>query len=128
SRRRAFVLGWLAGTVACTALVTSSVAEAGTRYFGLAPAAAWGAGVLAAQLYGAVWFGVFAVAVHEIASFRESAPARAAAAIAAAWVACELLRSRVGDGCPWILVAHSQHDAPLLLQVAGLGGAAAVSF
>jgi hypothetical protein len=38
------------------------------------------------------------------------------------------LRSRLGDGCPWILLAHSQHDAPTMLQVADLGGAAAVSF
>lgn len=128
SRRRALVLGWIAGTIACSALVTSSVAEAATRFFAASAPIAWLAGLLAAQAYGAIYFGLFAVLTREIGRHRLAAPVRTAFGIAAAWVACELLRSRLGDGCPWILLAHAQHRIPTMLQIADLGGASAVSF
>ena len=129
ARGRTFLLGWLAGTIACALLVSTSIVEAATRYFGLPPGAAWLAGVLAPQLYGAPYFGLFAGSRCAIWRRRHRAtPLRCAPGIAAAWVACDLLRSRLGDGCPWVLLAHSQHAHPTLLQIADLGGAAAVSF
>ena len=123
---RLFLLGWLAGTVATSLLVSSSVAASAVRYFGLPAPAAWLAGLLTPQLYGAPYFGVFALLAGLAARGRR--PAVAAPLIAAAWVTCDLLRSRILDGCPWVLLAHSQHAHPLLLQVADLGGAGAVSF
>lgn len=123
---RLFLLGWLAGTIATSLLVSSSVAASAMRYFGLPAPAAWLAGLLTAQLYGAPYFGLFA-ALAGVAA-RDRRPVVAAPLIAAAWVTCDLLRSRALDGCPWVLLAHSQHAQPLLLQVADLGGAAAVSF
>ena len=121
-----FLLGWLSGTVATSLLVSSSVTASAVRYFGLSAPAAWAAGLLTPQLYGAPYFGRFA-ALARLAT-RGRRPLVAAPLIAAAWVTCDLLRSRVLDGCPWVLLAHSQHAHPLLLQVADLGGAAAVSF
>jgi apolipoprotein N-acyltransferase len=128
SRGRAFALGWITGTIACSALVSSSVAESALRFFAASTPVAWLAGLLAAQVYGALYFGLFAVLAREIGSRRVRAPVRAALGIAAAWVTCELLRSNIGDGCPWILLAHAQHRFPTMLQIADLGGASAVSF
>jgi len=127
SSRGALGLGWLAGTAAATPLVASSVTEAAERYFGAPPATAWLAGVLAPQLYAAPYFAAFAWLARTIAR-RHRGPVATSLGIAAAWVACELARSRVGDGCPWVLLAHTQHAHPEWLQVADLGGAAAVSF
>jgi apolipoprotein N-acyltransferase len=126
-RGRAFLLGWLAGTIACSALVSSSVATAAIRYFGAPTWAAALAGALAAQLYGAPYFGAFAWLAREIQARLGGSVARAFA-IAAAWVVSELGRSRLGHGAPWVLLAHSQHARLWILQVAELGGAAAVSF
>jgi apolipoprotein N-acyltransferase len=128
SRRagRLFLLGWLAGTVATSLLVSSSVAASAVRYFGLPAPVAWLAGLLTPQLYGAPYFGLFALLAGLAARGRR--PVAAAPLIAAAWVTCDLLRSRILDGCPWVLLAHSQHAHPLLLQVADLGGAGAVWF
>jgi len=123
----ALFLGWLAGTIGCSLLVTTSVAEAATRYFEASFGTALLAGLLAPQVYAAPWFGVFALLARAIRR-RSRGPVATALGIAAAWVACELARSRIGDGCPWVLLAHSQHGQPLLLQIADLGGAAAVSF
>lgn len=120
-------LGWLAGTTAASLLVSSSVAEAGTRYFGASPAAAWLAGALAPQLYAAPYFAGFAWLAHRMLHLRRS-PVVIALGIAAAWIVCDLARARVGDGCPWVLLAHSQHAHPVWLQVADLGGASIVSF
>ncbi|MFN8602948.1 MAG: apolipoprotein N-acyltransferase [Candidatus Binatia bacterium] len=123
---RLFLLGWLSGTIATTLLVSSSVAASGLRYFGLSFPLAWIAGEIVPQIYGAPYFGLFAVLAGLAARGRR--PLVAAPLIAAAWVTCDLLRSRVLDGCPWVLLAHSQHAHPLLLQVADLGGVAAPSF
>ncbi|MFN8640858.1 MAG: apolipoprotein N-acyltransferase [Candidatus Binatia bacterium] len=36
--------------------------------------------------------------------------------------------SHLGDGCPWVLLGHSQYDRLWVIQVADLGGVAAVSY
>ena len=120
-------LGWITGTTGATLLVASSVAEAATRYFGGGTATAIAAGALAPQLYAAPYFAAFAAIARAIA-WRRRSPVVVALGVAAAWGGCELARSRVGDGCPWVLLAHSQHAHPAWLQLADLGGAVAVSF
>jgi len=120
-------LGWLTGTTGASLLVASSVAEAATRYFGAGSATSFAAGALAPQIYAAPYFAAFAALARVIAR-RRRGPVVVALGVAAAWVACELARSRVGDGCPWVLLAHTQHAHPVWLQVAELGGAGAVSF
>jgi apolipoprotein N-acyltransferase len=49
-------------------------------------------------------------------------------ALAAAWVTVEYLRSHVGTGFPWLLVAHSQWAVPKHTPLAQWGGVYAVSF
>lgn len=48
--------------------------------------------------------------------------------IAAAWVVCEELRSRLFSGFPWLPFASSQWLVPKHLSLAAWGGAASVSF
>lgn len=120
-------LGWVTGTTGATLLVASSVAEAATRYFGAGSATAIAAGALAPQLYAAPYFAAFAALARALAQRRRE-PVVVALGVAAAWVACELARARVGDGCPWVLLAHTQHAHPVWLQAAELGGASTVSF
>lgn len=123
---RAFLLGWLAGTVACTALVSTSVFEAASRYF---EHATWGNALFAfmvPQLYGAPYVGVFAALVCR--PLRDRSVVMALFVVPAAWVVCEFVRSNIGHGAPWVLLAHSQHDWIRLIQIAEITGAFGVSF
>ncbi len=126
-RGRAFLLGWLAGSIGIYALVATSILEAALRFL---PEHRWLAYALALgipQIYGALYFGVFAVCVRDIQSRRFGAVTQLLS-VAAAWTACEFVRSRLGDGCPWVLLAHSQHLRPWIIQIADVGGAPAVTF
>jgi len=108
-------------------LVAPSILEAASRFM---PEHRWAAWVLALtipQVYGALYFGLFALLAREI-QMRRLAPVAEMLAVSAAWTACELVRSRLGDGCPWVLLAHSQHLRLWILQIADLGGAPAVTF
>jgi apolipoprotein N-acyltransferase len=46
----------------------------------------------------------------------------------AVWTALEFFRSWFGTGFSWYLLAHTQHNALHVIQIADLGGAFAVSF
>ncbi|HZR84174.1 MAG TPA: apolipoprotein N-acyltransferase [Candidatus Binatia bacterium] len=127
SRVAAAALGWAAGTIACTALVAPSVDAAGRLYFGLGPGAAAASGIVAAQVYGVAYFALFGLAAREICARRPPGPA-SAMLVAAAWVACDFARATVGDGVPWVLLAHSQLAHPWALQLADVAGAAGPSF
>lgn len=126
-RRGAFLCGWLAGTVGIYALVAPSIHEAAMRYAPAHPAVAWGLALVIPQVYGALYFGVFGVAVR-LAAERRLSPLAELALLPAAWVGCEVLRSQLGDGCPWVLLGHSQHSRLWLVQIADLGGVPAVSY
>lgn len=123
---RGLVLGWITGTIACNGLTSASIFTALRR----AHHPAWLAGAEAfavPQLAGAIYFTAFGAYVALLERRRPTSPGRLFA-VPAAWVACEVVRSRLGHGMPWVLLAHSQVDRLWLLQVADLGGAAAVSF
>lgn len=47
---------------------------------------------------------------------------------AAAWVTVEYLRSHIGSGFPWLLLAHSQWQVPKHMPLAQIGGVYAVSY
>jgi apolipoprotein N-acyltransferase len=49
-------------------------------------------------------------------------------AVPAVWVALEYFRAHVGTGFPWYFLSHTQHARLVLIQVADLGGAYAVTF
>jgi apolipoprotein N-acyltransferase len=50
-----------------------------------------------------------------------------AAALPVVWVGLEFVRSYFMSGFPWFLLAHTQWTLPTMIQVADLGGEAAVS-
>lgn len=126
SLRVACGLAWLAGTIGCTTAVGASIFVAARDYGGglgypLALA------LVLPQLHGALPFALFGLGARALQAERR-APAVTAIALAALWVATEMLRARAGYGLPWILLAHAQHARPWILQVADLGGAPAVSW
>src|SRR5262249_17528934 len=79
------------------------------------------------QLCGALYFAAFAAYIA-ILERRRPGTAWRIVLLPAAWVACELARSRLGNGMPWVLLAHAEGDRPWLLQVAAVAGASGVSF
>lgn len=126
SPRAAFLTGWLAGTVGIYALVAPSIHEAALRYAPGHPLVAWLLALAIPQVYGALYVGLFALLARRLAA-RASALATLAL-LPAAWVACEVVRSQLGDGCPWVLLGHSQYRWLGMIQVADLGGVPAVSY
>jgi len=56
------------------------------------------------------------------------APAWRPPALAAVWVACELLRARLVTGEPWMLLGYALADQARLIQAADLGGVYLLSF
>jgi apolipoprotein N-acyltransferase len=50
------------------------------------------------------------------------------AGFACAWVAWELVRSRLLYGCPWDFLGHAVYRRPALMQAAAIGGAYALSW
>lgn len=125
SRGRAFLLGCFAGTVAISALVSASIYEAAARYFGAGGLSLALFALVVPQIHGALYFGVFALLAQ---GWERMAPLRAALLLAAAWTSCELARSVIGYGSPWVLLGHSQYARTWLAQSADLGGVFAVSF
>lgn len=125
SRRRAFGLGLLFGNVGYTAAVAASIYGAARRYFDHPVWIDAAFSLLAPQLYGALYAGLFAALVVR----QLQAPlARRLWSVPATWVAIELLRSAFWHGAPWLLLAHSQHTAPVWIQVADCCGTAGIAF
>ncbi len=126
-RRRAIGLGWIAGTIGCTVLVAPAIFVAARGYFGGGLPVALGLALALPQLYGAVPIAFFALAARETLALAPG-PAVALFAVPTLWVASEMARAHLGDGVPWVLLAHSQHARLWLLQIADVGGASAVSW
>src|SRR5262249_43993520 len=123
---RALALGWLAGTIACNGL-TSAAIHAALVHAGPPGWLAALEALVIPQLCGALYFAAFA-AYAAILERRRPGTAWRIVLLPAAWVACELARSRIGNGMPWVLLAHAEVDRPWLLQVADVAGASGVSF
>jgi apolipoprotein N-acyltransferase len=123
---RALVLGWLAGTIACNGLTSASIHAALLRagHPGWLAAAE---GLVIPQLCGALYFAAFAAYAAALERRRPGTAWRIVL-LPAAWVACEFARSRIGNGMPWVLLAHAEIGRPWLLQVADVAGAYGVSF
>jgi apolipoprotein N-acyltransferase len=122
-----FLCGWLAWLVLVFWLrnVTSHLDGAYARLLGWLAAGGL-SGVLAL-----FWWGWFAVAMRVARRARGGGlPARLGALLflAALWVLMEWIRGAVFTGFPWLPLAASQWQRPLLLQAASLTGAAGVSF
>ena len=123
---RAGLLGWIAGTIAFNGLTSPSVYEALVRArhpVWLAAAEAFAV----PQLTGALHMAAFAAYAAVLERRWRGRPARLFV-LAAAWVAAELGRARIGHGMPWVLLAHSQTSHLPWLQVADVAGAAGTGF
>lgn len=127
SAQARLLAGGVAGTVAGVGCVGTSVYEAARLYFAQPAWASALFALLVPLVYGAPYFALFALAAGPACRDRERI-VRPLLVVAAAWAASEYLRANVWHGTPWCLLAHSQMDAPALLQTASFGGAFAVSF
>jgi apolipoprotein N-acyltransferase len=127
SRRRAAALAWVAGTIGCTMLVAPSIFVAARGYFGGGVGVALAMALALSQLYGALPIALFGIATRAVLAIAPP-PLVALVAMPTIWVATEMLRAHLGHGVPWVLLAHAQHARLWMLQVADLGGAAAVSW
>ena len=118
----ACALGWLAGTIGSLGVTGFWMFRAARDYFNLSPlgAAAFTVGVN--QVFVAVYFGLFGLAVAVL-------PARRwrFLLVPALFVATEYARAHVLTGNPWALLGQSQHCLPLI-QVCDLAGVYGLSF
>ncbi len=125
SATRAFLFGALYGLVSAYAVGGSWLSDALARFFELPFAVA----LLGTLSYGAVFwgtaYGIFAVGAARL--LRSGRPIVAALAIAALWVATELLRGRILQQ-PWALLGYSQHANLALIQISAVTGVYGVSF
>jgi apolipoprotein N-acyltransferase len=120
-------LAWIAGTIGCTTAVAPSIFVAARGYFDGGIGVALGLAMLLPQLHGALPIALFGLGAREALALARR-PLVALVALPTIWVASEMARARLGAGVPWVLLAHSQHARLWMLQVADLGGAAAVSW
>lgn len=127
SRRQAIGAGWIVGTVGCTALVATSIYAACRSYFDLSPFLSGVVSVAIPQVYGAPYFMLFAGLAHGLMR-RYRHPFAVLLGLPAAYVAAELARAHIGHGAPWVMLGHSQHAWPMLIQCADLAGVYGVSF
>lgn len=122
---QAFGLGLVFGNLGYTAAVAASIFGAARQYFDHPVWVDAAFSVIAPQLYGALYAGLFAVlVVPQLAAPIE----RRQWTIPALWVAVEGLRTVFWHGAPWLLLAHSQHTLPVWIQLADVTGTAGVAF
>jgi len=120
--KKAFLLGWLAGTVAF-AIGMSWVAGTVHTFGGLPYPLAVPVMLLLALYLGA-YVGVFAWGTAFVA--QRGVPVVLAAPVL--WVALEYLRSYLFTGLPWNLLGLAVYDYGRLIQIADLGGIYLVSW
>lgn len=82
-------------------------------------------GMIVVVSYLALYFGLFGSVFSKLDIRRSQAGIFLAAA---AWVACEWLRSNLLTGFGWALLGHSQAPNTVIIQIADIAGAYGVSF
>ncbi|MGH7896038.1 MAG: apolipoprotein N-acyltransferase [Candidatus Binatia bacterium] len=120
----AFRYGCLFGYASGWAVLWPLV-EAASRYFEVPTAVAVPGVALWFLVVVGLPFGVFAAGAAALLRARTSAAT--SLAVAALWVACELLRGRA-IGQPWGLLGYTQHAQIALVQLASWTGVYGVSF
>jgi apolipoprotein N-acyltransferase len=124
SWQAAVVTGVAFGIAAAVILHLPWLSATAARYFGLAPGPAFAAAATLAVLCGATFGAPLGLALRAALSFR---PAVAIVAVAAFWAAWEAWLVALPPYYPWVSLAATQVGMPALLQIAGLGGQAALS-
>ena len=118
----AFGLGWLAGATGSLIVVGPWVFEAARDYFALGPIAAACFAVAVTQVFGGVYFGLFALVGAVVRAGRLRF-----LVLPAVFVATEYARAHVFSGCPWELLGHSQRAARVI-QLCDTTGVYGLSF
>ncbi|MEW6324081.1 MAG: apolipoprotein N-acyltransferase [Nitrospirota bacterium] len=121
--RRAFLLGWLAGTAAYLAILAWVVIVMHT-YGHLPMIVSWALLALLAAYVG-LYVGLFALGWRWLAA---RWPRGSWLLAPAFWVALEWLRGHLLSGFPWALFGYSQYRQLALIQLAELTGVYGVSF
>jgi apolipoprotein N-acyltransferase len=125
SAPKAFLCGAVCGLASAYAVGGGWLSHALARFFELPVPLA----VLGTLAYGAVFwgmpYGIFAAGAARLLGSRR--PLVAAFAIAALWVATELLRGRIMQQ-PWALLGYSQHANLPLIQISAVTGVYGASF
>ena len=125
SLRRASLLGFLFGGVwGCT--MAGWMRSASLSYFDFNQLA--GVGFVGAVSFGYAGIPNALLAPAYVWAARRVAPVLRPLLGAWLWAASELLRAHIFTGLPWELLAHTQWTRLLVIQIADLGGAYAVSF
>lgn len=121
--RRAFWLGWLAGTIASAGMM-GWVVTAMHQYGKMPLVASYPVmGLLA------VYLGAFvALYALSLAKLRAALPSLASLAAPFIWVALELLRTYLLSGLPWDLLGYSQYRWLPVIQIADVTGVYGLSF
>jgi apolipoprotein N-acyltransferase len=120
-----FLFGATYGVASGFAVAASWFIQALARFFEI-PSMVAALGLLTyCILFWGTAFGIFAACAARLLGSRR--PVCGALAIAASWVATELLRGRIFQQ-PWVLLGYSQHAHLPLIQVAALTGVYGVSF
>lgn len=125
SRGRAAAFGWTVGTGMAAAVVAPWLWPT-LRDVIAAPALPRAALLLVVlQVVGGLPFAALALVAHAAGAV---APVARVLLLAAAWTGLEYVRAHVPFGTPWAFLGAALADAPLVAQIADLGGVYAVSF
>lgn len=123
SRRRAFWLGWLSGTLAFTGIMMWVVTAMTT--YGKVPLPISYAILLLLTVYLGLYVACYSWMVVWL---REFVPRYGIFAAPCAWVSLELARTYLLSGFPWCLLGYSQYRFLDMIQIADHAGVYGVSF
>ena len=124
SPRRAFLVGWLDGTVFFVVLLRWL--DHTFRLYSAIPWPLTWLPIVALAAYCGLYFGAVALGVAWLAWRR--GPGQALLAAPPLWIAGEWLRGWLMGGFPWGLIGYSQYSVLPVIQVAELAGVYGVSF
>ncbi len=123
SPRRAFWLGWLAGTIGFVGTMAWVVTA--MNLYGKVPLPLSYALMLLLAAYLGLYLGAYALAV---AWLRPRLPSLAFLGAPCLWVTLELLRTYLFSGLPWSLLGYSQYRWLPMIQIADHVGVYGLSF
>ncbi len=123
TKRRAFWLGWLTGTIGFTGIM-AWVVTAMTTY-GKVPLPVSYLILLLLTAYLGVYVGVYSLSVVWL---RELIPRYGVLLAPCFWVSLELLRTYAFSGLPWCLLGYSQYRHLEVIQISDHAGVYGVSF
>jgi apolipoprotein N-acyltransferase len=78
-------------------------------------------------IYLGLYFGLFGLVFNSVSKYWGTSPALFSAPLI--WVSLEYIRSNLSFlGLPWALLAHSQYNYPIVIQITSLAGTYSISF